>query len=84
MSVVKVMFVKHARNLMRYVVDGRDANDPIEAFNCSPKTAADDFDVIAKLHHGRGDISAVHIVQSWNAEESKRVLPEEINKMGQQ
>ena len=66
------------------MAEGRDGNDPVEAYNCSPKTAAEDFDVIAKLHHGRGDISAIHIVQSWNEDESKKVLPEEFNGMGKQ
>jgi len=84
MSVVKIMFVKHAKNLLRYVTDGRDGNDPVEAYNCSPNTASEDFDVIANLHHGLGDISAIHIVQSWNEDESKKVMPEEFNVMGKQ
>lgn len=82
MSVVKIKFVRHLKNLVRYVADGRGPNDTIDCYNCSPSTVAQDFDATARLHQGRGDINGIHIVQSWNEEESKKIFPSEANELG--
>jgi hypothetical protein len=82
MSVVKIKFIKHLKNLVRYVLKGLRPNDPVDYHNCSPGSVAEDFDAIARLHHGKGDINGIHIVQSWNEEESRKLFPSEANEMG--
>jgi hypothetical protein len=84
MAIVKIKFVKHMAKLVRYVLDGREQNDPVESHDCTPSHAVKDFEAIAQMHNGKGAISAIHIVQSWGREESKALAPSEFNALGRQ
>lgn len=84
MAIAKIKFVKHMAKLVRYVLDGREQNDPVDSHDCTPSHAAKDFEAIAQVHNGKGAISAIHIVQSWGAQESKALAPNDFNAIGRQ
>ena len=84
MAIVKIKFVKHMAKLVRYVLEGREQNEPVDSHDCEPSHAATDFEAIAQMHNGKGAISAIHIVQSWGSEESKSLAPNDFNALGRQ
>jgi hypothetical protein len=84
MAIVKIKFVRHMKNLVRYVLEGREQNDTVDSHDCTPSHAVKDFDAIAHMHNGKGEISAIHIVQSWGGEESKSLAPSVFNALGRQ
>jgi len=84
MAIVKIKFVKHMAKLVRYVLDGREQNDPVDSHDCTPSHTTKDFEAIAQMHNGKGAISAIHIVQSWGAQESKALAPNDFNALGRQ
>ncbi len=82
MAIVKIKFVRYAKSLLRYVIDGRAQNDPIATHNCDSKSMAEDFEAIKQFEKGKGAVDAIHIMQSWNENESKLMPAEEFNAMG--
>jgi hypothetical protein len=84
MAIIKTRFVRHMKGLVKYVLKDIDANDPVDSHDCHESTASDDFEAIAKVHHGKGEVNALHVIQSWGADESKKLLPAEFNAMGRQ
>lgn len=84
MAIVKIKFVKHMAKLVRYVLDGREPNDPVDSHDCTPSHAVKEFDAIAQMHNGKGAVRAIHIVQSWGGEESRALDPGEFNALGRQ
>ncbi|MGE0175141.1 MAG: relaxase/mobilization nuclease domain-containing protein [Oligoflexales bacterium] len=84
MAIVKIKFVKHMATLVRYVLDGREQNDPVDTYDCSADHAAQDFESISQLHNGKGGVNAIHLIQSWGGDESKSLTPKEFNVLGRQ
>ena len=84
MAIVKIKFVKHMAKLVRYVIDGREQDDPVDTHDCSEEHAAKDFEAIAQLHNGKGGVNAIHLIQSWGGDESKTLTPKEFNVLGRQ
>lgn len=84
MAVVKIKFVRHLAKLVRYILKGREQGDPVDSHDCSRNHAAQDFEAIAKMHNGKGAVNGIHIVQSWGAEESQALSPQEFNALGRQ
>ncbi len=82
MAIVKITFIKHAKNVVNYVMKDRSPNDLVDGEGCTPETAAEQFAEVAKLARGKGDIRAIHIVQSWNESESRLLKPEVFQSMG--
>ena len=82
MAIVKIKFIKHARNAVNYVMKDRSADDLIYAEGCDPEHAAEQFKEIAKLSRGKGEVQALHIIQSWDPNESKLLKPEVFQEMG--
>jgi len=83
-AVAKIKFIRHAGDLIKYVL--KDHNNPelTDSHDCSPKTAQTDFELMRQLHNGKGEINAIHIVQSWNEEESNKVPPRAFTEMGRE
>ena len=84
MAIVKIKFVKHMATLVRYVLDGREQNDPVDTHDCSQEHATKDFEAIAQMHNGKGGVNALHIIQSWGGDESKALSASEFNALGRQ
>jgi len=84
MAIVKIKFVKHMAKLVRYVLDGREQNDPVDTHDCSHDSVAKDFEAIAQMHNGKGSVNALHIIQSWGGDESKTLSAIEFNALGKQ
>lgn len=84
MAVVKIKFVKHLAKLVRYILKGREQDDPVDSRDCSHDHVTEDFEAIAKMHNGKGAVNAIHIVQSWGAEESQELSAQEFNALGRQ
>ncbi len=82
MGVVKIAFIKHAGNLIQYVLGEKGPGDIVDSHDCSPDTAAQDFQLFRNVHSGKGTVEAVHVIQSWNKEESAKFSPEEFNLLG--
>lgn len=82
MAIVKIKFIKHAQNTVRYVMKDRDPDDLVYAEGCEAEHAAEQFKEVAKLCRGKGEIQALHIIQSWNEHESKLLKPEVFQEMG--
>ncbi|GJL79163.1 MAG: hypothetical protein NPINA01_21520 [Nitrospinaceae bacterium] len=83
MATVKVKFVKHSGNLLRYVQDKENHGLIVSGYNCVPETAAFEFEQTRKLHSARGSIEAVHVIQSFDPKERDRLTHEEFNQIGQ-
>ena len=82
MAIVKLRFVKHVQNLVRYVMSEKGADDPMTVHNVDEQDPTKDFAAMAEFHKGKGTITALHIVQSWGADESKKLAPSEFNALG--
>jgi hypothetical protein len=84
MATVKIKFAKHVTTLVQYVMDGREPDDPVDAHDCEARHAAQDFQAIAQFHKGHGDVNAIHVIQSWNKEESQKMPAAAFNAIGRQ
>lgn len=82
MAIVKITFIKHAQNAVNYILRERGPNDLVDADGVIPEEAAKQFKEIAKLNQGKGGVQALHIIQSWNEEESKKLPAETFQSMG--
>lgn len=67
---------------MQYAMDGKEADDPVDAQDCEAQYAAQDFQMIAQFHKGQGAINVLHIVQSWHREEIQKLPPADFNAIG--
>ena len=83
MAIIKIKFITHLDNLVNYVMEKRDQADPVYTKECDPERIASDFRSVANVHKGKGSIQAIHVIQSWGAEESKSLSKEEFNEIGQ-
>ena len=83
MGALKLYWRKNAKSLIEYIdKDGGKSNDLVSAEGCTPETAASDFKTTAKTWHKKGKYEALHIIQSWNPEESKMLPVEKFHEMG--
>ncbi len=82
MAIVKIKFAKHVETLVRYVMETKGPDDPVSTHNCDPERIISDFKGIKSFEHGNGSVNVIHVVQSWNVEESKRLTPGEFNDIG--
>ena len=86
MAIVKIKFNKDAASTLAYVFNERDSTDPVDSENCSPSkdAAIDEFASIRALHNFKEGNQAVHVVQSWGPDESKKLTKQQVNEMGMQ
>lgn len=82
MATVKIKYSKAMGELMKYVLKGREPDDPMDSHDCHPSSATQDFEAMRHLHNGKGDTQAIHIMQSWSEDESKKVPASELNELG--
>ena len=85
MAIVKVLFRRNAEGVIRYVFGHTQPGDPTDSEYCPSHAdgAVEDFKMIRDMNQFKeGRHEVVHVVQSWNAEESKKLSPETINAMG--
>jgi hypothetical protein len=84
MAIVKIKFVRHLAKLAKYVMDGRNPNDPVQTFNCSESSLAEEFTAHRNFQRGKGAVDAIHIIQSWGDSESKSLSAEGFNEIGKE
>lgn len=85
MAIVKVLFRKDASKVIRYVFEHSQVGDQFDSENCPPyvEGACAEFEAIRNLHHYKeGRNQALHIVQSWDESDSKKLTPKQVNEMG--
>lgn len=83
MAIIKVYFRKNAKALLEYVEREGDKKDPAAGVNCDPEKAASNFEVTRERANSKGKNEAMHVIQSWSEEESKKHPPEFFNELGQ-
>ncbi len=86
MAYVKVMFRTNANKLIQYAFKEKAPEDPVHSSEGIPTEEATKqaFEMIRKQHKAEKGIQAVHVIQSWSPEESKRLSRDQVNKMGQE
>ena len=84
MAIIKIKFARHLQKLVNYVMQGKEPMDPICTHNCDEASIVSDFEAIRSFENGNGAINVIHIVQSWNESESKKLQPSEFNNMGRE
>lgn len=84
MAIVKIKFVNNAALLERYIFSHRSEDDPVSLENCIEGDVAESFLYEQKVSASRSTNQAIHIIQSWDAEESKSRSPEELNELGKE
>ena len=85
MAIVKVYFRESASRVIRYVFNHSQPGDPVDSENCPPNAdgAITEFQAIRDKHDFKeGNNEVVHIIQSWNEADSKKLTPEVINGLG--
>ncbi len=82
MAIIKIQFAKHSQNLLTYVMRERGPEDSVDAYNCYWDTAHREFEEYRRFHSGKGTIEAVHVMQSWNENESKAMSSDDFNAIG--
>src|SRR5262245_48164133 len=83
MAIIKVYFRKNAKALLEYVEREGEKKDPVAGVNCDPEKAASNFEVTRERANSKGKNEAMHVIQSWSEEESKKHPPEFFNELGQ-
>lgn len=81
MAYVKILRGRNIFDLNKYILRGRDQSDPILSNNCFGENVADQM-YLSQLIHGKRDMDAIHIVQSFDETDSKKLSPEEYTKIG--
>ena len=85
MAIVKVLFRKNAARVIRYVFGHSQPGDSVDSESCPPhqEGAISEFKMVREQHDFQdGNNQALHIVQSWDENESKKFPPSEFNAMG--
>jgi hypothetical protein len=86
MAYVKVMFRKNAEKLINYCFKEKAPEDPVHGQDCpaTDEGAKSAFEMVRQQFKAEKGIQAVHVIQSWSPEESKKLTREHVNKMGQE
>ncbi len=86
MAYVKIMFRKDADKLIQYAFKEKAPDDPAHSSEGVPteEGTKQAFEGIRQQYNVEKGIQAVHVVQSWSPEESKKLSRDHINKMGQE
>lgn len=85
MAVVKILKGDNAKRVLRYVFNHSLPGDPIDEHEAESNVegAIEQFRQVRQQHDfqkGRGEV--MHLVQSWDEHDSKKMKPEEFNLMG--
>lgn len=85
MAYVKVKYHPAASQLIKYVFSEKKPDDPAHGENCPAEEegAKGVFQAIREHFNAKDGIQAIHVIQSWGPDESKKLTAEHINKMGQ-
>jgi hypothetical protein len=83
MAIIKVYFRKSAKKLIEYVEREGKPGDPVSAIGCDPESAASDFAATKRASGSKGKNEALHVIQSWGEEESKKHPAGFFNELGQ-
>ncbi len=81
MAYVKVLRGRNIFDLNKYILLGRDQSDPILNNKCFGENVADQM-YLSQLMVGKRDMDAIHIVQSFDNKDSKKLSPDEYTKIG--
>jgi hypothetical protein len=84
MAIVKIKWNKSASDTLGYVLGEREEGDPVGSLNCSPEkdAAINEFEAVRSLSATRTRNEAIHVIQSWSPEESRRLSRDTVNEMG--
>ncbi len=85
MAYVKVLFRKNVGNLLQYAFAHQKEGDAVSSNLCSPdeKAASENFAAVREAFNADPkEYQAVHVIQSWSPDESKKLTKEEVNEMG--
>jgi len=84
MAIVKIKWNKSASDTLGYVLGEREAGDPVDSRDCSPEkeAAVNEFEAVRSLATTQTRNEAIHVIQSWSPDESKRLSRDDVNAMG--
>ena len=85
MAYVKVRYRESASKLIQYCFDEKKPEDPVQAQECpdDEEGAKRAFEAVRNVHRVTSGYQAVHVIQSWSPDESKKLTPAMVNKMGE-
>lgn len=81
MAYVKVLRGRNIFDLNKYILTGRDQSDPYLSNLCFSENVADQM-YSSQILNGKRDMDAIHVVQSFDQKDSKKLSPEEYTKIG--
>lgn len=71
---------------VKYVVEKQLPGDPLSSEGCrsesGPQAIINDFEAVRELHHHKGPNAMVELTHSFTPEESQKIGPELVNKIG--
>lgn len=85
MAYVKVLFRKNVNELINYAFSHQREDSAVSSDLCAtdPASAKENFALTRETYEvDSKDYQAVHVIQSWSPEESKRLTKEQVNEMG--
>ena len=85
MAYLKVKYHKDANTLIHYNFEGLEPDDPVHAERCvdDEEGAKKAFQATREGSKTKGELQAIHVIQSWSPEESQKLTREHVNTMGQ-
>ena len=72
MAYVKIFFIKHLKNALSYIDQERGPDSLVDAVGCTTEDPKLDFRLKAEMANNKGSVEGVHIIQSWNEQESSQ------------
>ncbi len=83
MAYVKVAYRKNADKLIQYCFNEKKPDDLVHASECPDDEdgAKRAFEAVRNVHRVASGYQAVHVIQSWSPEESRKATPAQFNKM---
>ena len=83
MAYVKILRGRNLFAVEEYIFNGRDFDDPVVYNDCTEGSVANQMHVI-QHRHGKAKLDAIHIVQSFSSEDSKKLIPEQYTEQGEE
>lgn len=84
MATVKIKYSESVLDLFDYARRGRESDDPIDFVDCTEGTLVSFFESCQKRMPRKSPNEAIHIIQSWSEEESRRYDPWVLNEIGKE
>lgn len=80
--IVKILFVNDAAPLEKYLKEKQGPGNPLTVHDTTLNGMTEDFRRSQRVCKQKGN-EAIHIIQSWSPQESAKLTPDEVHKMGE-